>query len=78
MQLRNSDPQRWYLVPVNPGAEASFRRWNLVIILFLAMLVLGLFLPAIVPQRGSRASATSKVPLKIDKDPAPVNLAVLR
>lgn len=75
MQSSDSDPQRWNFIPGKPGANRSFRRTNLIVISFLAMLVLGLFLAAIAPQLGSGASATSKVPLKIDKDPAPVNLA---
>jgi hypothetical protein len=39
------------------------------------MLVLGFFTLALVPQAGTAASAISKVPVKTDRDPAPVNLA---
>jgi hypothetical protein len=75
MRSRNSDLPTWHFVPVQPGIEASFRRWNVVIIVFLAMLVLGLFTLALVPQAGTAASLASKVPVKMDRDPAPINLA---
>ena len=72
MQHRNSDPQLWYIVPAKPGAEASFRRWNFVIISILAALVLGLFLAAIFPQ--APGSAHHKAPTRIHKNLAPVSL----
>jgi serine protease Do len=75
MRSKDSDLPQWHFLPVKPGVEASFRRWNVVIIFFLAMLVLGLFTLALVPQAGTAASAVSKVPVKTDRDPAPVNLA---
>jgi hypothetical protein len=50
MQHWDSDPQPWYLVPVKPGAEAGFRRWNLIIIFILAALVLAILVAAVVPQ----------------------------
>jgi hypothetical protein len=60
----NSDPGPWYIVPVKPGAEASFRRWNFVIISILAALVLALFVWVIVPQ--APGSAAHRVSSKID------------
>jgi hypothetical protein len=75
MRSRNSDLPTWHFVPVQPGIEASFRRWNVVIIVFLAMLVLGLFTLALVPQARTAVSVASKVPVKMDRDPAPRNLA---
>jgi serine protease Do len=74
MRSKDSDLPQWHFLPVKPGVEASFRRWNVVIIFVLAMLVLGLFTLALVPQAGTAASAVSKVPVKMDRDPAPVNL----
>ena len=72
---RASNFRPYFLIPVRASTERGFRRWNQVLISILAMLVLGLLLVAIVPQAGSTSSAASKVPLKIDKDPAPVSLA---
>jgi serine protease Do len=46
-----------------------------VIISLLAFLVLGLVTATVVPGLQSKAAAAAKVPLKIDKDPAPVSLA---
>lgn len=63
MQHWKSDPEPWYIVPVKPGAEASFRRWNFVIIAILAALVLALFVAVIVPQAPS--SAAHKLPSKV-------------
>jgi hypothetical protein len=73
MQRRNFDPQPWYIVPVKPGAEASFRRWNFVIISILAALVLGLFLAAIFPQ-APPGSAHHKAPTRVHKNLALVSL----
>jgi hypothetical protein len=76
MQHRNSDPQLWCIVPVKPGAEASFRRWNFVIISILAALVLGLFLAAIFPR--APGSAHHKPPTKTHESLAPVSLKVFQ
>jgi len=64
MLHRNSDPEPWYIIPVKPGAEESFRRWNLVIISILAALVLGFLLAAVVPQ--TPGNVTHKVPSKLE------------
>jgi len=37
------EPEFFYFLPVQPGIESSFRRWNLVVICLLALLVLGVF-----------------------------------
>ena len=63
MQHWKPDPEPWYIVPVKPGAEASFRRWNFVIISILAALVLALFVAVIVPQ--APPSTAHKVPSKV-------------
>jgi hypothetical protein len=60
MRRSDSDFQPYHLIPLKPGEDARARRWNLVIIAILAVLVLGLFTLALVPQRGSNASAASK------------------
>jgi hypothetical protein len=62
MQHR-SHPEPWYFVPVKPGSDASFRRWNVVIISMLAALVLGLLLTAALPQ--PPGSTVHKAPTKI-------------
>jgi hypothetical protein len=58
------DSQPWHFVPANPEAEVRFRRWNLVIIFLLGMLVLGLFLTVVVPKPGTDTSFASKTPAK--------------
>jgi serine protease Do len=75
MRSTDSDPQSWHLIPVEPGNKASFRRWNVIIISFLAFVVLGIFVAGIPDGFELNLSAADKVPLKIDKDPAPVSLA---
>jgi serine protease Do len=78
MRSSNSEPLLWHFIPVKPGMEVNFRRWNIALISILTMLVLGVFVIAIVPQSAHSASAANKVPLKIDSNPAPVNLAELK
>jgi hypothetical protein len=72
MQRWKSDPQPWFIIPVKPGADLTFRRWNFVIISILAALVLGLLLAAISPQ--TPGTAHHKAPTKIHKNVAPVSL----
>ena len=71
MQNWNSDP--WYIVPVKPGADATFRRWNVVIISILAVLVLGISLALIIPQ--PTGSAAHRAPGKIHKHQTSTSLA---
>jgi serine protease Do len=47
----------------------------MIVITILAMLVLAVFVIAFAPQDGNSATAATKVPLKIDKNPSAVNLA---
>jgi serine protease Do len=75
MKSSNSDPQAYNLIASQPGTKPGLGRLGMIVITILAMLVLGLFVVALVPQTGNSASAGSKVPLKIDKNPAAVNLA---
>jgi len=65
---RNNDPdqERWFFVPVQPGTTASLRRWDVVIISLLSLLVLGLLLVAIIPQKASSASPAAKASQKMD------------
>ena len=75
MRSTNSNPQPWHLIPVKLDSKGSLGRFGIVVISILAMLVVGLFFIAFVPQTGRGVSIASKVPLKIDSDPAPVTLA---
>ena len=75
MRSNNSSPERWNLISPEPSKNANFRRWTIAIISFLGFLVLGVFVAAIPTGFELSMSAADKVPLKIDKDPAPVNLA---
>ncbi|HLZ52564.1 MAG TPA: DegQ family serine endoprotease [Candidatus Acidoferrum sp.] len=75
MRSSNLDPQPWHLVPVKPGSKPCLGRFGITIISILTAIVVGIFIVVIVPQSGNTSTMASKVPLKIDKDPAPVNLA---
>jgi S1-C subfamily serine protease len=74
---RSNDPETnlWHLLPAKPGSEASFRWSNLIVISFLVFLVVGVFVAGIGAQLGHAVSSAAKVSWRIDKDPAPVNLA---
>jgi serine protease Do len=74
MRSSNSEPLLWHFVPVKPGMEASFRRWNIGLISMLIFIVLGVFTIAVVPGTANSPSSANKVPLKIDTNPVPVNL----
>jgi hypothetical protein len=54
---RNARP--YLLIPVKASQEASFRRWNRILMVMLGLLVVGLLLIAFVPEAGSRSSAGS-------------------
>lgn len=75
MRSSNLDPQPWHLIPVKLGSKACLGRFGITVISILAAIVVGIFIVVIVPQSGNTSTMASKVPLKIDKDPAPVNLA---
>jgi S1-C subfamily serine protease len=75
MKSSNSDPQPYNLIAAQPGTKPGLGRSGMIVITILAMLVLGLFVVAFVPQDGNSATAASKVPLRIDKNPSAVNLA---
>jgi hypothetical protein len=56
MRPFDPDAQRWHFVPARPEAEIRFRRWTIVIIVLLAMLVTGLFLTIVIPRPAGSAS----------------------
>jgi len=49
--MRRGDPdfEPGYFIPLDPYAEAAFRRWNIVTIAILGFLVLGLLLTVFIP-----------------------------
>ena len=53
MRKTDSDPPQWHFVPVPPGTEARFRRWNMIMIAILAFIVLGLLAVASIPHKHS-------------------------
>lgn len=75
MRSNNYDSRPWFLTAAKPGMEVSFRRWNLIVISFLAFLVVGVFIAGLAPPLSHAVPATSKVPLRVDKDLSPVSLA---
>jgi serine protease Do len=75
MRSSNLDPQPWHLVPVKLGSKPCLGRFGITVISILATIVVGIFIVVIVPQPGNTSTMASMVPLKIDKDPAPVNLS---
>jgi serine protease Do len=75
MYSNNASPPPYHLIPLKPGTKLGLGAFGIGVISFLTMVILGLLLVAFVPQTGNSTSAASKVPLKIDKDPAPANLA---
>lgn len=64
MRSTNFSPDRWNLIPMEPHMNASFRRWNIVIISVLAALVFGVFIAAIMPRLEGSPFAAGKVALK--------------
>jgi hypothetical protein len=72
-KITSSPP--YHLTSLKPGSKLGLGAFGIGVISFLTMLVLGILLVAFVPQTGNSTSAASKVPLKIDKDPAAVSLA---
>jgi S1-C subfamily serine protease len=67
--MRRSNPfddQPWWLISVKPGMEASYRRWNRVIIWSLAFVVASVFAMTLTPQPGHAAFAEHKMSLKIE------------
>jgi serine protease Do len=65
----------WFIIPVPPGREPIMRHWNIALISALAFIVLGVFAMTMTPELGHAAAGFHRVPLKIDENPAPANLA---
>lgn len=71
MRYRDPDSNFWYLVPANPQAEIRFRRGNIVIITFLAMLVIGLFTAVVLPKNAVDNASSAQTVLKTTKAATP-------
>ncbi len=61
MRSTNFSPDRWTFIPIEPRMNASFRRWNIVIISVLAALAFGVLIAAIIPGLQGTPSAAGKV-----------------
>jgi hypothetical protein len=75
MRRSNYGPLQWRLAAPAPGTVARSRRWNLVLIAVLAFLVLGVFVVAEAPRRGSSASNSADALWKESASPASVQPA---
>jgi hypothetical protein len=66
MRPYDPDLESFHFVPVDPRAELRFRRWNLIIITLLVILVVGLstigLLPGIKMRNSVSASHTTSSP----------------
>jgi len=60
---KKKDPEIWFFLPAQPGIETSFKRWNLVVISLLVLLVLGIFVAGLGSEalHGPLTSAPSQV-----------------
>jgi len=56
MRRTNSSPQRWHLIPIPAESKThtSFRWWDVVIISYLVLLVLGLLVAGIADHRSDQ------------------------
>jgi len=76
---KHADHLPWFLAAIDLGIVTRRRKSNLLLISLLAVVVLGMALISIAPSSGHASSAlASKVPMKIDADPAPVNMTALK
>lgn len=55
------DHRPWFVVPVRPGAEKSWRRWNYALIAALAFIVIGIFAMTVTSEFEASASNTRPV-----------------
>ncbi len=76
-----SEPRIWYLLPAThknlANSVLSFRRWNIVIIAILGMMVLGIMLLAIVPSPAHSPTA-AHAPLNHPESAAPAKHRISR
>jgi len=78
MPHESSNHSSWSRMSAKPGATTKFKRSSIALVALLTFLVLGLLTLSIGPQNAHSATSPSKLALKIDKDPPPVNLAEFR
>jgi serine protease Do len=75
MQSRNSLPGPSELAASESATGTKSRLVSVLVIAVLSFLGLGLLSLSLIPQNAHSATPSSKLALKTDKDPAPVNLA---
>lgn len=78
MRSTHTDSHPWHLIPVNPGPKRNLGSLGIFVISLLIAFVVALFVVMLLPEIGRGFPVASKVPLKIDSDPAPVSLATLK
>ena len=59
MQRLFFDPPSWNLLPPEPPQKTGLRRWNIIIILILAFVVLGACVAGIGSQHGNSGDAAT-------------------
>lgn len=61
---RSDDFQQrpWFLVPVLPGMDRNFARWNIALISALLFIVMGVFAMTLTPEWENAASQSASAP----------------
>lgn len=75
MSTINQEPSSGSPSWVSSRSKANLKGWKIATLSLAAILSLGLVAAIHVPGLQGKAAAAAKVPLKIDRDPAPVSLA---
>jgi hypothetical protein len=56
---RDFEDHPWFIIPVPPGREQSYHRWNLALISVLMFVVLGVFAMTLIPELAHATRATT-------------------
>jgi S1-C subfamily serine protease len=59
-RMKDFEHRPWMIVPVLPGMERSYRRWNIALISALTFLVAGVFAMTLTPELGHAAAGAHK------------------
>jgi S1-C subfamily serine protease len=62
-RMEDFDRRPWMIVPVLPGMERSYQRWNIALISALVFLVVGVFVMTLTPELGHAAAGAHKATL---------------
>jgi hypothetical protein len=57
------DHRPWFIVPVRPGMEKNYWRWNVALISALLFIVLGVFVMTMTPELSRASAHMHKVPV---------------